>query len=237
MATPSPVSPPDNELIPAVVAIKASNPELGIAKTLSAVLAAHPDWAVSEKRLRKVLQNEGLIVGGNTKATEGGRIYPSSRIIEDLDVSAWSSKVQVRYFNKIRGKGLVAKEKISAGEVIWKENPFILAPEWLVNGLFSFFADSVLAANSVGAYILTSPLKSMIFCNHLLSRLSLVGASTTFNGNPLPVPTAAPFGMKPEQSCRVLPRAHNARRTFAIDSVSNAPRQHTHSSVSIKTRA
>ena len=42
----------------------------------------------------------------------------------------WTSKVEVRYFDKIKGKGLVAKEKIEEGQVVWKEDPFALAPEW-----------------------------------------------------------------------------------------------------------
>ena len=29
-----------------------------------------------------------------------------------------------------KGKGLVASEDIAEGEVVWKEDPFVLAPEW-----------------------------------------------------------------------------------------------------------
>jgi hypothetical protein len=32
----------------------------------------------------------------------------------------------------MKGKGLVAAEVIEAGEEIWKEDPFVVSPEWCV---------------------------------------------------------------------------------------------------------
>ena len=58
------------------------------------------------------------------------RIFPSSRVIDNLDISQWTPKVKVKYFNKKKGKGLVAEKNIEEGEPIWKEDPFIIAPEW-----------------------------------------------------------------------------------------------------------
>jgi hypothetical protein len=76
-----------------------------------------------------VLQSEGL-----TSAPSGGasakRIWPSSKVIDKLDISQFSKKIEVRYFDKVKGKGLVAKEDIGEREIIWKEDPFIIAPEW-----------------------------------------------------------------------------------------------------------
>lgn len=123
------------ELRAALISLKKENPTLGVVKIHTLLLEAHPTWAVSEKRVRKILQSEGLI------ATEKDNglgisptiaIYPVSRLNKSLDVTKWSSKVEVHYFNAIKGKGLVATEKISEGEVLWKEDPFILAPEWCV---------------------------------------------------------------------------------------------------------
>lgn len=57
-------------------------------------------------------------------------IVPTSRLISGLDVKKWTTKVEPRYFDKRRGKGLVAVEPISEGELIWKEDPLVLAPEW-----------------------------------------------------------------------------------------------------------
>jgi hypothetical protein len=57
-------------------------------------------------------------------------VYPSSTLVENLDVSRWTPAIEVKYFDKKKGKGLVAKEPISEGQVVWKEDPFIIAPEW-----------------------------------------------------------------------------------------------------------
>lgn len=58
--------------------------------------------------------------------------YPVSKLVKGLDVSKWTTKVEVKDFGKEKGKGLVAKEAIKEGDVLWKEDPFVLAPEWYV---------------------------------------------------------------------------------------------------------
>ncbi|KAG5338159.1 putative protein lysine methyltransferase SET5 [Termitomyces sp. J132] len=131
---PSKISPSEDDLRAALVALKTRYPSLGIVKTHSILLASYPDWTVSEKRTRKLLQSEGLILDTpSPQATDF--VYPTSRLIPDLDISKWSSKVQVRYYDKRKGKGLVATEDIEEGEAIWKEDPFILAPEWEIYDL------------------------------------------------------------------------------------------------------
>lgn len=47
-----------------------------------------------------------------------------------MDGREVSAKVKVEYFGSEKGKGLVATETIDEGEEIWKEEPFIIAPEW-----------------------------------------------------------------------------------------------------------
>ncbi|KAF8064044.1 hypothetical protein FPV67DRAFT_1782409 [Lyophyllum atratum] len=126
-----PKAPPtEHELKSALVALKTRYPTLGIAKTHSLLLTTYPDWSVSEKRTRKVLQNEGLILDSPTPQLGVDMVYPSSRLIPNLDIPKWTAKAQVKYFDKRKGKGLVAIQDIEEGEVIWKEDPFILAPEW-----------------------------------------------------------------------------------------------------------
>jgi len=141
MATPT-----DVQLKDALISLKSSNPTLGISKVHSLLLKTHPEWIVSEKRTRKFLQNEGLTIVDPASVNNGTSpssnksdkvVYPSSRLIPNLDVSKWSNKVEVKYFNKKKGKGLVAKEKIKEGEAIWKEDPFVIAPEWYVYTHFS----------------------------------------------------------------------------------------------------
>lgn len=124
-------SPSDEELVSALRNLRAENPTLGISKFHALVLKDKPSWTVSEKRFRKVLQQNGL---GSIKAAENGengapneadgsQIYPTFRINETLDVTKWTSKVEVKYFGPKKGKGLVAKKEIEEGEVIWKEGP------------------------------------------------------------------------------------------------------------------
>lgn len=130
------ITPSELVLKEVLISLRAANPGLGIAKLHALVLSAHPTWIVSEKRTRRVLQSEGLVLTPAAKKTEqvndqpSDNIYPSSKLVEGLDVSKWTPKVEVKYFGKFKGKGLVAREKISEGETIWKEDPFILAPEW-----------------------------------------------------------------------------------------------------------
>lgn len=121
------------ELRTALITLKKEKPTLGVAKVHTQLLEAHPTWAVSEKRVRKILQSEELIATEKDNGT-GSTIatYPVSRLNNSLDVTIWCRKVKVRYFDAIKGKGLVSTEKISEGEVLWKEDPFILAPEWCV---------------------------------------------------------------------------------------------------------
>jgi hypothetical protein len=57
-------------------------------------------------------------------------VHPSSTLVKGLDVSRWTTTVEDRYFDRKKGKGLVAKDLISEGQVMWKEDPFVIAPEW-----------------------------------------------------------------------------------------------------------
>lgn len=124
-------TPQEDALTKALVDVKTANPRLGISKVHAEVLKNHPEWLVSEKRTRKILQNHGLIVASTPSANDTEQpIFPSSRVIEGLDVFQWTAKVEVKYFDKKKGKGLVAIEDINERDVIWREDPFIIAPEW-----------------------------------------------------------------------------------------------------------
>jgi hypothetical protein len=124
-----PVSPSEDELTRAIVDLKKENPDLGISKVHALLTSKYPDWTVSEKRARKILQNEGLIVSV-PRQMPSVQVFPSSRIISGLKISKWTPKVEVKWFGKTKGKGLVATQEIKEGEIIWKEDPFVVAPEW-----------------------------------------------------------------------------------------------------------
>ncbi|KAJ3742873.1 hypothetical protein DFH05DRAFT_1498352 [Lentinula detonsa] len=146
-------SPSDQDLRTAVISLKSAHPTLGIAKIHALLLAGYPDWIVSEKRTKKILQSEGLTLQTSqstaeatltspsptkhSKASGSGtvNVYPSSKLIPNLEISKYNAKIEVKHFNKKKGKGLVAKEKILAGTPLWKEDPYIVAAEWEIYDL------------------------------------------------------------------------------------------------------
>ncbi|KAF8260082.1 SET domain-containing protein [Lactarius quietus] len=134
MSTTTPISPPDEALKPAIQSLRTQHPTLGVAKLHALLLSENAQWTVSEKRLRRMMTAEGLTLQPQPQrkaaAEPGAHIYPSSALVEGLDVAKWTVAVEIKYFDKKRGKGLIAKEPISEGQIVWKEDPFIIAPEW-----------------------------------------------------------------------------------------------------------
>jgi hypothetical protein len=123
-----PISPPEDILTNTLVDLKTQNPMLGIAKIHALLLQTHPEWTVSEKRAKKILQHEGL-TSSAIPADAALPLYPQSRLVSSLDVSKWTSKVRVKMFDKRKGKGLVASEEIKENDVVWREDPFVVAAE------------------------------------------------------------------------------------------------------------
>lgn len=132
-------SPSEDDLKAALHALRKAFPSLGAAKLHAQLLAQHPEWTVSEKRTRKILQQEGLVLSPISAQNQGPAPpglngaddnYPRSQLVEGLDIRKWTTKAEVRHFGRKKGKGLVASEDIAEGEVVWKEDPFVLAPEW-----------------------------------------------------------------------------------------------------------
>lgn len=142
------ISPPDDLVIPALRFLRVENPSLGASKLLALLLASNPSWTVSEKRLRKLLQREGLGLSSSTGATTtaAGSIpessaakkrdsdddigLPISKINPRLKVDKWTEKVRVEDFGLEKGKGLVATARIEEGDLIWKEDPLVTCPDW-----------------------------------------------------------------------------------------------------------
>lgn len=150
------ISPPEDELRRAIVDLKSQHPGLGVSKVHSYLLAMYPHWTVSEKRTRKILQAEGLTTlaashvhvagggggggGGGGKGASGNydtsvTVFPTSRVMPHLDTRRWSPRVAVKYMDNRKGKGLVATEDIAQGETLWREDPFVIAPEWEIYDL------------------------------------------------------------------------------------------------------
>lgn len=92
-----------------------SGTSLGAGKVLQRLRQERPEWSISEKRLRKLL---------NPSPTEAG-LVPKTGIDPSLNVNDLAPKVTVRIFEHGKGKGLVCKEAILKGEVVWQEEPWI----------------------------------------------------------------------------------------------------------------
>lgn len=124
-----PVSPSDDELTPAVQRLRSQNPSLGIAKLLVQLKIEQPGWAVSEKRLRKILQalpGGADAANGKHQAASGETVLVAETGLDPtIDVAHIAPKVKVKMFGGGKGKGLVAKEKILQGDVLWQEEPWI----------------------------------------------------------------------------------------------------------------
>ena len=105
----STISPAEEDLKAAVTSLKKEHPSLGIAKLHALLLSENSSWTVSEKLLRRILKNsspdgQGLeyaITGtprgpgpsssspSTTTGSKAAHVYPSSTLIEGLDVSKW----------------------------------------------------------------------------------------------------------------------------------------------------
>lgn len=130
-------SPSDSDLTSVLITLRKEKPALGIPKLHTLLLSENPGWLVSEKRTRKILQSLGLAntVKGTTANLTGELKSPSSKLLEGLDPLRYTQKgpaLRVEFFDQKKGKGLIATTDIAAGTIIWKEDPFALAPEWWV---------------------------------------------------------------------------------------------------------
>lgn len=129
------VSPSDPDLTTALAVLRGENPALGIPKLHALLVSKNPGWLVSEKRTRKLLQSLGLTNAAKNPPSDsgGGLKSPSSKLLDGLDPLKYTQKglaLRVEYFDQRKGKGLIATTDIPEGTVIWREDPFALAPEW-----------------------------------------------------------------------------------------------------------
>ncbi|EGW32095.1 uncharacterized protein SPAPADRAFT_61174, partial [Spathaspora passalidarum NRRL Y-27907] len=121
-----PVVPHERQIVDAVIAIWKEDPateSLGITKLHGLVKAKHPNWSVSEKRVKTLLKKFGLLSSSsNEQFTYASEI--KSENTPDIELP---SKVQIVMTSK-RGKGLYAKHNIAKGELIWEEEPLFFIP-------------------------------------------------------------------------------------------------------------
>lgn len=131
-----------------------SGQALGVPKLLAKIKEANPKWTLSEKRLRKFLsQNPNLSVLAQQQSRpvqpvdplwipdyvwhveydegsgEGSNVWPTSSIDDDLLLECKQKKVEpVRFQEPNKGSGLIAKEKLVKGGLVFKEDAYVWVP-------------------------------------------------------------------------------------------------------------
>lgn len=122
----TPIVPHERQIVEAVISIWKIDPStesLGVGKLHTLVKENHPNWSVSEKRVKTLLKNYGLLTNNaNEQFTYVKDI--KSEITPDIELPA---KVEIVMTSK-RGKGLYAKTDIKKGELIWEESQLFYVP-------------------------------------------------------------------------------------------------------------
>lgn len=122
------ISPSDDILLPALASLREGHPDKGILKLLAQLKIDHPEWAVSEKRFRKALQLAPCPRGGEADPKEKALVADTG-LDPSIDVKSIAPKVEVKMFAGGKGKGLVAKEGLKQGEMLWQEEPWIVTSD------------------------------------------------------------------------------------------------------------
>jgi hypothetical protein len=131
------VSPSDEELYTCITQLRSQHPVTGILKLLSQLKLDQPTWTVSEKRFRKALQHVSVDNEGDAKEAPGelddtkpSELDVTTGLDPTVDATV-APKVKVKMFKGGKGKGLVAREKLLEGEILWTEEPWIVtADRW-----------------------------------------------------------------------------------------------------------
>ncbi|TYJ56672.1 hypothetical protein B9479_002602 [Cryptococcus floricola] len=131
------ISPPDEELIITTKELRAAHPDKGILKLLAQLKLDRPEWSVSVKRFRKAhsatSDGEGSTPGASQSAVTGDKgekpLIADTGLDPSVDVASLAPKVEVKMFKGGKGKGLVAKDALEMGEMLWQEEPWIVTSD------------------------------------------------------------------------------------------------------------
>ncbi|WVW81379.1 hypothetical protein I302_103371 [Kwoniella bestiolae CBS 10118] len=128
-------TPTDDELKSAAQILRQTHPSLGISKLFAQLKTDHPEWVVSEKRFKKFVTpsttTTSTSTDGNGSGADGDKggddgLIAKTGLDPSLDIGSIAPKIKVKMFNvQGKGKGLVAKEKLQVGELVWQEEPWI----------------------------------------------------------------------------------------------------------------
>ncbi|EIW76584.1 SET domain-containing protein [Coniophora puteana RWD-64-598 SS2] len=178
----------------ALAALMDEQPSLGQKKLWQLLCKRHPDWKVGQARAERLVKeiraervpaasgsasngsngaSSGTVEGGEGQTAETGHIYPSWELNKALDLRDMlgaEGSVKVQTFTKTKGKGLVATRRIKEGEVVWREEPWVLAARGLEPGSdpsessLLKLQDSGAACTHCGAWTPGEPGKNLAPC-------------------------------------------------------------------------
>ncbi|KAG0265926.1 SET domain-containing protein 5 [Actinomortierella ambigua] len=123
------ITPDAADLLALIKDVKQKDASLGVKKVLAEVQAQQPTWLVSEKRVKKLMSDAGLV---QTKAEpEVDASVPVSHVDAAVDVHALTQgKLKVRMINRLVGKGMFANEDLPKDMNLFTEFPFVYFPPW-----------------------------------------------------------------------------------------------------------
>lgn len=120
-----PIIPHERQVVDDVIAIwkeDSDTESLGAAKLHGVIKSRHPNWSLSEKRVKTLLKKFGLSNSSDQQFNYASEI--TSKPDPNLELP---EKVKVLMTTK-RGKGLYSKTNIGKGELIWEEQPIFFVP-------------------------------------------------------------------------------------------------------------
>ncbi|WPK27210.1 hypothetical protein PUMCH_004587 [Australozyma saopauloensis] len=120
------VVPHERQVVEAVIALwkeDASTESLGFGKLHGLVKKKHPNWQLSEKRVKVLLKQYGLAQSGDQSA------FSYAKDITSLPTPHVTlPKTVLIVMTSKRGKCLYAKTAIKKGDLIWEEKPLFAVP-------------------------------------------------------------------------------------------------------------
>ncbi|SAM09195.1 hypothetical protein [Absidia glauca] len=129
--------PEEDALCQSIQQLKIDNPEWGVKSIYNQILKSHQDWQVSEKRVKKIMQTQGLTQSSGgaqlsivKSGVEDDPSVPVSFIDPKLDFQSFSPNVVAKMVDNVTGKGLFAAKDIKKDEIIFMEAPLVYFPPW-----------------------------------------------------------------------------------------------------------
>lgn len=119
------IVPHERQVVDDVIAIWKEYPDtesMGAGKLHAFVRSRHPNWSLSEKRVKTLLKKFGLSNNADQQFNYASEITSTANPALELP-----DNVKVLMTSK-RGKGLYAKTNISKGSLIWEEKPMFFIP-------------------------------------------------------------------------------------------------------------